>query len=229
MTPPTPARQTVLDAVADAIESLALDHPVRVAIDGPDAAGKTTLAHELAATLETRGRTVIRASIDDFARPSSDRYRQGRDSADGYFAAGFDNEALVARLLAPLGPGGDRWHITRTHDLAVDAPYADPPRTAPEDAVLIVDGVFLGRPELAGHWDLRVFVHVTADESLRRALARDVPRLGSAAAVEARYRARYLPAQAAYLVTCRPVGTADAVIDNEDPQRPTIRARGDAG
>ena len=59
MTSLTPGREAVLEAVADDIESLALDHPVRVAIDGPDAAGKTTLARALAAILETRVRTVI--------------------------------------------------------------------------------------------------------------------------------------------------------------------------
>lgn len=106
MTPPTPERQAVLDAVVDAIDSLALDHPVRVAFDGPDAAGKTRLARELAADLETRGRTVIHATADDLARPSRDRYKQGRDSASGYVALGFDNEDPQRPTIRRRGEAG---------------------------------------------------------------------------------------------------------------------------
>ena len=227
--PPTPQRAAVLDALVDRIDAFVLGHPVRVAIDGPDAAGKTTLADEVAARLEARGRTLIRASVDDFARPSVDRHRRGRESAEGYYRDAFDTAALVARLLVPLGPGGDRRYVTRSHDVATDKPDDGPSRTAPDDAVLIVDGVFLGRPELVARWDLRFFVRITPGETLRRALARDVPSLGQAAEVEARYLARYLPAQAAYLAADRPAETADAVMDNEDPARPRLLAPGDAG
>jgi len=53
-------------------------HPIRVAIDGVDASGKTTLADELVAPLKRTGRFVIRASIDGFHHPATVRYRSGR-------------------------------------------------------------------------------------------------------------------------------------------------------
>ena len=40
-------RSVVLDELAKRITQIQLDHPVRVAIDGVDAAGKTILADEL--------------------------------------------------------------------------------------------------------------------------------------------------------------------------------------
>lgn len=40
-------RQKVLEKLADLIIGVSKPHPVRVAIDGVDAAGKTTLADEL--------------------------------------------------------------------------------------------------------------------------------------------------------------------------------------
>jgi uridine kinase len=55
--------------LAEAIGSITVAHPTRVAIDGPPAAGKTTLADELAVVLRTQGRDVIRATIDDFLFP----------------------------------------------------------------------------------------------------------------------------------------------------------------
>jgi hypothetical protein len=41
-------RQTLLDEVAEAISAVRIDHPLRVAVDGRTAAGKTTFADELA-------------------------------------------------------------------------------------------------------------------------------------------------------------------------------------
>ncbi|HKV57656.1 MAG TPA: hypothetical protein VJO32_05220 [Ktedonobacteraceae bacterium] len=59
-------REIVLSQLADAIVSLQRSHPLRVAIDGIDASGKTTLADQLMPVIEQRGRPVIRASIDGF-------------------------------------------------------------------------------------------------------------------------------------------------------------------
>ena len=83
-------RQHVLDQLAERIRRLPDTHPVRVAVDGIDAAGKTTLADELVPLLETRGRPVIRASLDGFHRPRSARYQRGADSAEGYYLDAFD-------------------------------------------------------------------------------------------------------------------------------------------
>lgn len=212
----------MLAAIADRILETERPHPVRVAIDGPDAAGKTTLADELAARLRAAGRPVIRASVDDFERPRAERYRRGRDAAEGYRLDAFDHPALVRLLLDPLGPGGDRRYRTTALDLERDVPRLAGPETAGDDAVLLVDGVFLLRPDLAGHWDVRVFVQVSAETTLARALRRDVPALGDEATVEARYRARYLPAQADYLALDGPLEAADMVIENDDPAAPRL-------
>ncbi len=44
-------RREVIDRLAEAISSLELGHPTRVAVDGRTASGKTTLSAELAAAL----------------------------------------------------------------------------------------------------------------------------------------------------------------------------------
>ena len=51
------SRDALLDVLADAIDGLQPAHPSRVALDGPDAAGKTTLADELASVLAAAGGT----------------------------------------------------------------------------------------------------------------------------------------------------------------------------
>ena len=119
----------------------------RVAIDGPDAAGKSTLAAELAPLLAPllarRGLRVVAQTIDEFHRPPEERYRRGRESAEGYYLDSFDYEAVRAFVLGVSG------------------------------AVLLFEGVFLFRPELDDLWDFRILVDVDLEESVRRGVERD--------------------------------------------------------
>ncbi|HEX6676686.1 MAG TPA: uridine kinase [Actinomycetes bacterium] len=219
-----PARAALLQGLAELVAALRRPHPVRVAVDGPDAAGKTTLADELATVLEARGRTVVRASVDGFHRPRAERYRRGERSPEGYWLDSFDHQAIRASLLDPLGPGGSRRYRTRTFDFRRDRPRAAPVRVAPEDAILVFDGVFLLGPELDPAWDFRIFVDVPFSETLRRAVARDRDLFGSADAVRERYRQRYVPGQRLYFAAARPREHADVVVDNRDPAAPKLVA-----
>ncbi|MFI5836151.1 AAA family ATPase [Micromonospora sp. NPDC051300] len=212
-------RDDLLRDLADAVERVTAGHPTRVAVDGPPAAGKTTLADELAGVLRARGRHVVRATVDDFLVPRERRYRRGEFSAEGCYLDAHDHGALNRLLLDPLGPGGDRRFRPAVHDDAET-------RTAPVDAVLVFDGVFLLRPELVDRWELRVLVSVALDRLVARAVVRE-RRVSSRADVERRWRERYLPAQRLYAATDRPVESADVVVRNDEPRRPAweIRAR----
>ncbi len=59
-------RRDVISRLAGMIADIRLGHPVRVGIDGVDAAGKTVLSDELAGSVRARGRHLIRASVDGF-------------------------------------------------------------------------------------------------------------------------------------------------------------------
>jgi uridine kinase len=216
-------RRDLLVQLGDLVLGLQRPHPVRVAIDGPDAAGKTTLADELADVIARRGRDVIRASVDGFHRPRSERHRRGVDSAVGYYEDAFDYPSLRACLLGPLGPDGDLRYRPAVFDFRTDTRLPGPDLVASADAVLVVDGVFLLRADLRDDWDLGIFVSVEVDEIIRRAVRRDAELFGSPADVERRYRTRYLPGQELYLSTARPSHAAHAVIDNNDPARPSLR------
>jgi hypothetical protein len=63
------SRANLLGILAEGIGSLRVPNPARVAVDGPDAAGKTTFADELLGSLNDRRRSVIRAGIDGRHRP----------------------------------------------------------------------------------------------------------------------------------------------------------------
>ncbi|WP_157987691.1 nucleoside/nucleotide kinase family protein [Jiangella endophytica] len=214
-------RRRLLDSVATTLGGLRPGHPVRVAVDGPDAAGKTTFADDLAAALGT-GRPVLRLGIDDFHQPPQVRSRRGGLSAEGYYLDAFDLDAIRDGVLRPLGPGGDRRYLLSTFDHRAGRPTARATAEAPPDAVMIVDGVLLLRPELRDHWEFSVYLHVEPEETLRRALVRDRDLFGGERQVVERYTRRYLPAQALYRERDRPLERAVLVVDHTDPAEPRI-------
>jgi uridine kinase len=207
-------REASIAAIIREIEASRLSHPLRVAIDGRTACGKTTLADEIADALRRRGRSVIRTSIDGFHRPKAERYARGRNSPEGYYFDARDLTAIRGLLLDPLGEGGDLRYRTAVFDLEADAPVKEEPRLASADDVLIVDGTFLQRRELRSAWDLAVYVDVPEALAATRGAQRDAERLGGPAAAAALYRERYQPAFLIYAQTCDPRVIADIVFDN---------------
>lgn len=184
--------------LARAIEGLRAAQPrVTVGIDGPDAAGKTDLADRLASEL---GDVAVRASVDDFQHVREVRTRRGELSPEGCYHDTFDYDAMHRSVVEPFLAGAGQ-------------------------AVLVVDGVFLLRPELRDWWTLSVHLRVSAATTLERALARDVSLFGSREEVERRYTRRYLPAQAIYRAEADPEGRADILIDNTDPASPVVLRR----
>jgi uridine kinase len=216
-------RQRMLQRLTNGIIAFHQAHPLRVAIDGIDAAGKTTLANELALLIEEHGRVVIRASIDGFHRPRAERYRQGPDSPQGYYEDAFDYALLQEALLQPLGPTGNGRYRRAVFDFRTDTAEASKEEHAPLDAVLLLDGVFLLRPELDPLWDYRIFVKVDFEVAVQRAMERDQPLFGDAEAVRARYLQRYIPGQQFYLQRDHPQERADVIVDNNDPASPHLR------
>jgi uridine kinase len=218
-------RGEFISLLSEAVGAVASAHPVRVAVDGPPAAGKTTLADELAVALRGQGREVIRATVDDFLVPRAQRYRRGRYSAEGCYFDAHDRAALCRVLLDPLGPDGDRRFQPSVYDSDTDTALSPPAMTAPADAVLVFDGVFLLRPELLDRWDLRIFVSVPFEETVVRARVRSTASAGSAADVERSWRDRYIPAQQLYFAAARPAEHADVIVYNEELQRPSWEVR----
>nr|WP_223297308.1 cytidylate kinase family protein [Catenulispora acidiphila] len=223
-------RSELISSLAEALRSATttITHPLRVAIDGAPASGKTTLADELATVLRAQGRDVIRATIDDFLFPRAERYRRGQYSAESCYFDAHDRAALCRVLLDPLGPGGDRKFQTSVYDRDTDTPLSLPAAAAPTDAVLLFDGVFLLRPELIDRWDLRIFVSLPLEQTIDRARSRGTALAGSAAVIadiERSWQYRYIPSQQLYFATAHPTDHADIIVYNDQLQRPAWEVR----
>jgi uridine kinase len=209
---------TLVARIAAAVDRLNPGDRVIVAVDGPDAAGKTTLADAIARQVT---RAAVRVSIDDWHNSRIVRARRGDESPVGYYLDSFDYAALAAHLLDPFRDGVTSVQRAR-FDFKTDAPAAAVTQVRSPTAVLVLDGVFLLRPELRNRWDLSVYVHVPESVTLARATVRDAEHLGGAENTRDRYERRYLPGQALYREAASPLDQADVVIDNSDPLRPLI-------
>lgn len=215
------ARAVVLARVAAAVpDARALGHPVRVGVDGVDGAGKTTFADALADALRAAGRDVLRGSVDGFHRPAAERYRRGRTSPEGFFHDSYDLDAFRRVLLDPLAPDhvGPRRVRTAVHDVATDADPGAPWVDVPDATVVVVDGIFLQRDELADLWDLAIWLDASFDVTYARMAVRD----GCPSDPLHPANARYREGQRLYLAACAPAERADVVVDNADPDRPRV-------
>lgn len=215
-------RTEVVERVADLLVRVPIGRPLRVAVDGITASGKTTFADELGDAVRAQGRPCTRVSMDGFHNPRPIRYRQGRESAAGYYEDAYDFAGLRRVLLAPLGPAGNRLYRTAVHDLATDAAVERDARRAPDDLVLVVDGSFLQRRDLADAWDVTVYLRAEFATARARGAARDATLLGSESEAARLFDARYHAAGRRYLDEVDPEGAADIVVDNDDPARPVL-------
>jgi len=188
----------------------------RVAVDGPDGAGKTTFADELAAAVRAVGRPVVRVSLDDFHQVRAVRYRRGRESPVGFWQDSFNYRRFWSDVLEPFAPGGSRVYRAAAHDLATDTVLCPEPRTAPPGSVLVVDGLFLHRDEIVQAWDLSVFLDVPFSETAKRMALRD----GTNPDPAHPSMRRYVEAQRIYFNACAPHDRADLLIDNADVSAP---------
>jgi uridine kinase len=157
-----------------------------VGIDGKGAAGKTTLAAAVAATLPE----AVVVHVDDFARPSVETWERDR---------------FVAQVLVPLMAGRptryERW------DWATDASagWSEVPVGVP----VVVEGVSSTDVRLGVPWDVTLWVDLPAEVRLARALARD------GEAMREQWMERWMPAENAYEAAQRPQERVDAVVTAE--------------
>lgn len=213
--PPSP-RTSFLRELAGEIAHNYGQGRVIVAVDGIEGAGKHAFASNLAAVFREAGHEAIQASIDDFHRPRHERYRAGRETAEGFYRDSFDYQTFRRVLIDPFRLAGSAGFQLASFDLRRDVPALTTWLTAAADAILIVDGVFLNRPELRGIWNYSILLETPWDVAYERLALRD----GVDPDPDAASNARYRDGQELYFAEAGPRSVADAIIDNTDPEHP---------
>jgi uridine kinase len=168
-----------------------------VCLDGAGASGKSTIARALAAACSA----IQVVSIDDFYRPSHERYVGPPQTRP--IAADFDLERLRREVLEPLRAG--RTAAYRHYDWAMDAVTTR--WTQVRASVVLVEGVYAASAALAPFFDLSIWVECPRDVRLSRGLARD----GEAA--RPRWELDWMPGEDRYVAAERPAEAADILCD----------------
>lgn len=203
-------RDALLADLSDELLSYTPRGRTLVAIDGVDGAGKTVFADAWAEELAARDRAVVRASIDGFHHPREVRYARGRDSAEGFYRDSFDLATFRRALIEPFRAGSDAVTVA-AFDHVRDVPVEERISGLGADVVLLVDGIFLHRPELRGVWHRSVWLDVSDEVREARLVARD-----GAGSLSPRYsEGQYLYAREA-----NPRRAATIIIDNNDVVHP---------
>ncbi|GIE95162.1 uridine kinase [Paractinoplanes rishiriensis] len=195
----------LVDEIADELISREPDSWLRVAVDGPAAAGPGRLADALVDPLRVRGRPAVRVDTADFLRPASLRLEFGRHNPDTFYAGWFDESGLAREVLDPAGPDGSGRILTRLWNAGTDRAARDPYHDLPPGAVVLVSGPLL----LGGGLAFDFTVHL---ELSRAALDRRTPPA----------EAWTLPAFDRYAQEVDPAAFADVVVRLDDPRRPAV-------
>ena len=159
-----------------------------------------------------------------FHRVRAHRYARGR-TAEAFYRDSYDHAAIRHRLVEPFR-AGEPW-VRAVHDVEAEAPVdAVPEPAAGPEAVLLVDGIFLHRPELADLWDAGVWVQVPFEVSVPRGNARFGAVGAEAADPASAVNARYVGGQRLYLAEVDPARRATWVLDNTDLAAPVLTGAG---
>ncbi|GAA1468548.1 uridine kinase [Microbacterium thalassium] len=213
---------TLWRELRDAVRTRLRGGRVIIAVDGVDGAGKTVFADGFAKILAEDGSSVFRASIDGFHRPRSERYARGRRSPEGFYRDSYDYSTFRRVLIDPFRDGaqtsGSTGFQLAVFDVHRDVPVESEWETAPVDAVLVVDGIFLHRPELRDLWDWSIWLDAPFEQTFARMAVRD----GTDPDPFAPSNARYREGQELYLREADPRAAATVVIDNGDVAHPRL-------
>ena len=194
------------------IEALAVERAVvLIGVDGKGAAGKSRWA---SAVVDALGPSVPGAVVhmDDFYLPSSERLPEQSSPAGG----AFDWRRLRDEVLEPLRDGRPARFARYdwTSDALAESHELDP------RGVILVEGVSTTRHELAGFYDLTVWVDCPRAVRLTRGLQRDGEDARSL------WLREWMPAEDHYTREHRPRERADVIVDGTGPApRPAVLVR----
>jgi uridine kinase len=219
-------RAHMLEKLAIIIARKKISHRATIiAIDGIDCSGKSQLSLELTKILASNSNIVL-IHADDFLNPKLIREKQGKWSFKGFYEDFFDFNKLHTKVLEPLIRGQEvdfcfsPIQIRNEQDVIGNKIRYQ----INTDDIVIVEGLFLLRPELKDMFDFKIRLNIPDSEVIERALLRDVGVFGGMDYVLQGYKLQSLPAQEHYTQICQPNKNADIVIENSEINNPRIES-----
>lgn len=184
----TPDQRATLDSIVDEILAHA---PQGRRLIGVQGSGAGEFADLLAERFTARDIAAVRASMSSFLRPRAQRSLSGIDPLDDHQRSAWDVDRFRRYLIEPFRLRDGAGFVLGVYNEAEDADLELRWTTAPDSAVLVVDGEPVGGDALKGIWNVRIWL--------------DPVEVTSAAAKKATTAQR---------------ASASMIIDNTDPEIP---------
>ena len=212
----------IVEYLINKIKQAKKSKPIIVAFDGVDASGKTTLADAIALSMKKQKIfEPIRVQIDRFHNSMEIRTKKGDLSSEGFFYDSFNLSAIFENIINPIKNGSESI-VSGIYDYRIEQQIEEYRIPVSSNSVVLFDGIFMHRDELYKNWDLSVFLDVSFETVLKRAIKRDMDLFGSEENIKKRYLSKYIPGEEIYLNSCNPKERAHIVIDNNNFEAPKI-------
>ena len=213
-----------VEAVLAARKRVPARHAALVAVSGIDASGKGYVSQRLAARLEDSGLRVALTGADGWLNLPPKRFDPA-NPAEHFYRHAFRFDEMFERLILPLRDARSiRLEADFTEETA--SVYRKQLYVWENVDVVLLEGIYLLRPEFLPHYDLAVWIDCTFDTAIERAIARGQEGLPPEETVRA-FRTIYLPAQEIHFARDDPKASADLVLAN-DPRLGAGRVVGEA-
>ncbi|EJS68365.1 uridine kinase family protein [Bacillus wiedmannii] len=168
-----------------------------IGIDGCGGAGKSTLANKI----KSKFSTVTIVHMDDFYLTSSQIINE--HPMNKSIGADFDWKRLLQEVLDPISNGIEGCY--KRYDWETDS-LAET-HTVPAIGIVIIEGVYAARQELAEMYDLKIWVNCPRETRIKRGIARD----GETA--RDMWENNWMVAEDMYVESHKPHEFADFIID----------------
>ena len=147
--------------------------------------------------------------LDDFIHKKEVRYNEAYEEWYCYYHLQWRYDYLIQKLLQPLKSGLDVNETLEVYNRETDS-YALRKIEIPIGTTVIVEGVFLQRPELRSYFETVIFLEMNQETRLKRISNRDTY-MGSKEDIALRYEQRYFPAEEKYIEQCNPLALAELI------------------
>lgn len=188
--------------VTDAILSRYTNTRLIIGIDGLSRSGKTTFTTELRKRLLQHKKSVCTFHMDNHIVERKKRYDTQFDQWYEYYNLQWDVELLRKQLFSKL----NREEVIGLPFYNASLDTLDFKNVSiPIHCILIVEGVFLQRPEWRDYFDFIVYLNCPRESRFERELA------STQVNIE-KFRSRYWKAEDFYIDTIAPLTNADMII-----------------
>lgn len=183
-----------------------------VGVSGIDGCGKGYLAAQLQAHLALQGVISSILNVDGWLNLPQKRFDRDAPAVNFYQNA-LRLDQFFSQLVLPLRDGRSI-HLVADFVEETASDYRQHTYAYRDVSVLLVEGIFLFKPQYREFFDLAIWINCSFATALARAIDRAQEGLSPANTIAA-YDTIYFPAQRIHLAQDKPRENADLVFDND--------------